>query len=220
MTYLNAITPMHAMYDGYFVHSRLSGSAPLQGSFIEPIIDTPEVVRVRTDLGVPVMMLQTETDLFVLGSYPDNQPDNKLFRMWEVAGTAHADLYTFLDNRVDVGTNPAVAAVLENLTPVPGLIECPIAVNAGPQHFVAKAAIAALNTWIVDGTAPPRADRLAVTGNPAAFELDESGNVRGGVRTPYVDVPIAVLSGAGQPPLVIDPENPDLNIDNNDVFFL
>jgi hypothetical protein len=31
-----------------------------------------------------------------------------------------------------------------------------------------------------------------------AFVLDEQGNVRGGVRTPAVDVPILTLSGLGQ----------------------
>lgn len=208
LTYINALAPIHALFDGYFVHSRIAGSAPLQGGFFDDVvIDTPGVVRVRTDLGVPVMMLQTETDLFVLGSWPSNQPDSDFFRLWEAAGTAHADLYTFLDNRFDVGEDPSVAAVVEVSEPIPGIIECPVPVNAGPQHWVAKAAMAALNTWIADGTPAPMADRLAVGGAPPAFELDELGNVRGGIRTPYVDAPIAVLSGEGQPQVDFDPDN-------------
>ena len=90
-------------------------------------------------------MLQTETDLFILGSYPSNQQDSDRFRLWEVAGTAHADLYTFLDNRFDIGTNPDIAAVVEVPAPIPGIIECTLPVNAGPQHFVANAAVHALN---------------------------------------------------------------------------
>jgi len=208
MTYVNAFAPLHALFDGYFVHSRLGGSAPLQGGFFDDVVvETPQIVRVRTDLGVPVLMLQTETDLFVLGSWPSNQPDSDFFRLWEIAGTAHADLYTFLDNRFDVGDDPSVAAVMEVSEPIPGIIECPVPVNAGPQHWVAKAAMAALNTWITDGTPPPMADRLAVSGAPPAFELDELGNVRGGIRTPYVDAPIAVLSGEGQPQVDFDPDN-------------
>jgi len=206
MTYINALAPRHALFEGYFVHSRLAGSAPLQGSFFGTVtIDTPEIVRVRDDLGVPVMMLQTETDLFVLGSWPSNQDDSAFFRLWEAAGTAHADLYTFLDNRVDTGDDPAVAAVREGAAPIPGIIECPVPVNAGPQHWVAKAAMAALNRWIVEGTPAPRADRLAVSGSPPALELDALGNVLGGVRSPYVDAPIAVLSGEGQPQVGFDP---------------
>ena len=199
LTYVNALAPLHALYDGYFIHSRLASSAGLIGEFREDSDTIPQEVRVRTDLGTPVMMLQTETDLFVLGSYPSRQDDSSNFRLWEVAGTAHADLYTFLDNRVDVGSDPRIAAVVENAAPIPGIIDCSEPVNAGPQHFVASAAIRALNTWIVDGTPPAMADRLEVAGTPAAFVRDDLGNAEGGVRTPYVDAPIAILSGEGQP---------------------
>ncbi len=219
MTYVNALAPLHALYDGYFVHSRTGGSAPLQGTFRKPTLATPAVVRVRQDLGTPVLMLQTETDLFVLGSYPSNQPDSARFRLWEIAGTAHADLYTFLDNRFDTGTNPNIAAVVEVLAPVPGIIECTLPVNAGPQHFVAKAAVHALNQWIIDATAPPVAERLTVAGSPTAFVYDALGNVKGGIRTPHVDTPIAVLEGEGQP----QPDFSDIdeiNIGNIDFCFL
>ncbi len=37
-----------------------------------------------------------------------------------------------------------------------------------------------------------------VTEDGMAFQLDELGNALGGVRTNYVDAPVAVLSGLGQ----------------------
>ena len=197
MTYVNALAKIHNIYDGYFIHSRYSGSAALSQS-PQAEIPAPSIVRVREDLETPVMMLQTETDVFLLGAYPDRQPDTDKFRLWEIAGTAHADLYTFLDNRFDTGVNPAITAIVQNASPIPGTIDCDKPVNAGPQHLVAKAAIAALNSWIVDGTEPPIADRLAVAGEPAAFVLDSLGNVEGGIRTSYVDAPVAILSGEGQ----------------------
>jgi hypothetical protein len=184
------------------------------------------VVRFRDDLGTPTMMVQTETDLFILGSYPDNQADSENFRLWEIAGTAHADLYTFLNNRSDIGTNPAIASVVENAIPVnfpPTVIDCtPFPVNAGPQHFVVNAAIRALNTWIVEGTAPQMADRLEVAGEPPAFVKDALGNTRGGVRTPYVDAPIAILEGEGQPqPDFSDNEiSCEINLDTVNFCFL
>ena len=33
--------------------------------------------------------------------------------------------------------------------------------------------------------------------DPTQFVVDELGNARGGIRTPHVDVPVAVLSGIG-----------------------
>lgn len=227
ITYVNAFAPIHALFDGYLVHSRTAGSAGLQQDGIgicDVEIPTPEIVNVRDDLGVPTMMVQTETDLFVLGSYPDNQPDSENFRLWEIAGTAHADLYTFLDNRFDDGTNPSVIAVAEVLVPVnspPYVIDCtPLPVNSGPQHLVVNAAFRALNNWIVDGTPAPRADRLEVSGNPPAFDKDEFGNTLGGIRTPYVDTPIAVLEGEGQPGVEIDEDQCEINLDNVNFCFL
>ncbi|HKE92606.1 MAG TPA: alpha/beta hydrolase domain-containing protein, partial [Gemmatimonadales bacterium] len=71
-------------------------------------------------------------------------------------------------------------------------------INSGPQHWVLNAAIAALDRWVRGGDPPPMAPRLDVAGDPPAYALDDLGNVRGGIRTPYVDAPLAVLSGLGQ----------------------
>jgi Alpha/beta hydrolase domain len=63
---------------------------------------------------------------------------------------------------------------------------------------VAQAAIEHLESWARGGAAPPVAPRLAVDAELSGFQLDERGNVLGGIRTPWVDVPVAVLSGLGQ----------------------
>lgn len=195
LSYVNTIAPLTNLFDGYFIHSRLGSSAPIS-QVPQEEVNSPELVRVRDDLEVPVMMLQTETDLFLLGSYPDRQDDSEYFRLWEVAGAAHADLYT-LQGMADKGSDPVFAAVQEVLDPVPGIIDCDVPINSGPQHFVVNAAFSALDQWIRDAVSPANAPRFEVAGDPAAFVVDEHGNVRGGIRTPYVDVPIATFSGEG-----------------------
>ena len=88
--------------------------------------------------------IQTETDVAsILNSYAARQPDNKHFRLWEVAGTAHADAHL-------VGPNVKY-------------IDCGVPVNNGPMHIVAKAALRALTTWLTTGTAPVTAPRIDVT---------------------------------------------------------
>lgn len=198
-TYVNAIDPVARVYDGFFIHSRGGGSAPLSQDPL-PQIRTPDVVRIRTDVRVPVMTYQTETDVIGLDSYPDRQPDARNIRLWEAAGTAHADTYTLNVGFSDVGGNPAVAEVVITAAPLPGIIECGSPVNSGPQHWVGKAALRALERWIGGGPSPARAPRLEVVGGAAnpQFVLDEIGNVRGGIRTSYVDAPTAILSGLGQ----------------------
>ena len=43
--------------------------------------------------------------------------------------------------------------------------------------------------WVDKGTVPPKADRIMKEGT--AMALDDRGNPRGGIRSPYVDFPIA-----------------------------
>ena len=197
LTYVNALAPRYEVFDGYLIHSRLSGSAPLSQS---PQADVPtgEIVHVRDDLDRPVLMFQTETDLLLLGSLANNQPDSSMFRLWEVAGTAHNDVYSLVTSNSDRGDDPSVANVVEVTDPVPGLISCDSPINSGPQHWVLKAGLHGLVEWITTGSPLPEADRLAVTEDGQAFELDGLGNVLAGIRTPYVDAPVAVLSGLGQ----------------------
>lgn len=65
--------------------------------------------------------------------------------------------------------------------------------------IVVKAAVSALHKCVRRGRPPEPAPRLEVTTTPTlAIARDEYGNVLGGIRTPYVDVPIATLSGVGQ----------------------
>jgi hypothetical protein len=133
---------------------------------------------VRDDLDVPVLTLESESDVVgVLNYLPARQPDTDRFRLWEVAGTAHAD-------RFQLGS-------------VADQLGCPAPVNDGPQHLVAKAALRALDTWVRDGVDPPRADRLAVKGG--AYERDPDGIALAGIRTPLVDVPVDTLSGDPAP---------------------
>lgn len=210
-TYINAIQPRDRLFDGFLLHGRpcsasFGSNTPDGGdlSKVEKIdmFDMPPVF-LRTDTAVPVLILESETDLMILGYYRARQDDMDKIRLWEMAGTAHADLYVVVKGISDAGNDPSVANVVEVTSPYPGIIECPLPINSGPQHFIAKAAIHQLDRWVRTGVAPTVADRLEIAGDPPAFVLDALGNVKGGIRTPYVDVPIAKLSGLGQPAVPI-----------------
>jgi len=205
--YINAIQPRVKLFDGFLVHGRfcsasLGGFASAEGDLSEiKEIDLSGMapVFIRTDINVPVLILESETDMMVLGYYKARQPHTDKIRLWEMAGTAHADLYLVVTGPQDSGDDPSFASVVEVTSPYPGFIECPMPINAGPQHFIAKAAIHQLDKWVRTGVPPKPAPRLEIAGDPPEFVLDALGNVKGGIRTPYVDVPIAKLSGLGQP---------------------
>ncbi len=198
VTYINALEPIHGMFDGYLVHSRGESPAALSQS-PQVSIPVPGQVLIRTDLQVPVLTFQTETDLTLLGSFRIRQPDTDLIRLWEVAGTAHADSYTTVAGPTDQGDDPSVANVIFTTEPVPGLITCDVPINSGPQHVVLKAAIHALERWVRRGKPPAPAPLLDVVTDPAiTIQRDPLGNALGGIRTPWVDVPVATHSGGGQ----------------------
>jgi hypothetical protein len=207
-TYINAIQLRVKLFDGFLVHGRpwcasLGGFSSAEGdlSGINEIdLSGMSPVFIRTDINVPILILESETDVMILGYYKARQDDTGRIRLWEMAGTAHADLYLVVMGTQDTGKDPSVANVIEVKNPYPGFIECELPINAGPQHFIAKAAIHQLDKWVRTGVAPKPAPRLEIAGDPPEFVLDALGNVKGGIRTPYVDVPIAKLSGLGQPP--------------------
>lgn len=190
LTYVNALSLTDRVYDGYFVHSRYFSSAPLsQSPQVE--ITPPDVVLVREDVEVPVMMFQTESDVVALTSYLSRQDDTDRFRLWEASGTAHADYYVTITTNTDRGDDPGVAAVFEEA------LFCDKPINTGPQHFLTKAALAALNAWVVDDVPPAMAERITVNELIPEIARDEFGNALGGIRTPFVDAPLATLSGEG-----------------------
>lgn len=184
-TYANGVQPLTEAFDGFLIHSR--GGAPLplgqageSVSISDAVFDPP--VTIRTDLDVPVLMIETETDVTsVIGYHAARQDDTDRIRLWEVAGTAHADAFT-------VG-------------PLADTLPCGAPINDGPQRFVLRAGIRALDTWVRTGEAPPSAPRLEVTtasGSPVTVR-DADANALGGVRLPQISVPVATLSGERGP---------------------
>jgi hypothetical protein len=201
VTYIDALGMADHEYDGYFVHSRGTNPAALRQAPVGAISGAAGSL-IRTDLDVPVFIVQTETD-----SRTIRQPDSSTFRDWEVAGSSHADMYTLGIGQPDTGLDNTAATALFNAMlhptndPLPGVLPpCNAPVNSGPAHWSVQAALHALRAWVVDGTPPaPSLYQQTVGGVPsAAVLLDANGIVLGGVRNPHVDAPVSTLRGVGQ----------------------
>ena len=198
-TYVNAVAPLTRIFNGYLVHSRGKLGAALSAS-----VPAPDPTRTRTDLNVPVLTFSSETDLVGkgLGYAAALQPDSDTFREWEVPGTAHADAYNLGIGDNDPGDGTGDAAMFQAmLTPSAelygGIISCASPINTGPHTYVLRAAMYALDQWIRTGEAPASQPRMELTSS-GDYVRDDMGIVKGGIRTPHVDVPVAILSGVGQ----------------------
>ena len=209
-TYINAIDPRDAVFDGFLLQGRGGVGAPVEGwdpDTINPARTSDLEARrarlagrdrIRDDVRVPVLIVQSETDVFgALGYLPARQPDAARFRLWEVAGAAHCDTYFLSASALDSGSLPVEQLATRISDTAGAMTELPM--NSGPQmHYVLQCAFDALDGWIRDDTAPPTADRLEVD-EDGGLAVDRIGVGRGGVRTPWVDAPTRILSGLGQP---------------------
>ena len=154
--------------------------------------------RIRNDVRVPVLTLQSETDVVLLGGGRARQPDSERFRLWELAGAAHFDTYGLVAALFD-RDGISVEELARHLAPTDNVMgmSAGALINSGPQqHYVLNAALTHLDRWVREGTPPPEAPRLEAV-DMAVMELlrDDIGIVCGGIRTPWVEAPSAVLSG-------------------------
>jgi hypothetical protein len=173
-TYIDGFAPTARVFDGYFVHSRGGGAMPLAGGLAGAIAGT---TKIRDDLDVPVLLLETETDEATFGYFGARQPDSARVRLWDIAGGSHADAYLL---------PPGEAARLG----------CG-AINSAPTHYAVEAALRALDTWARTATPPAAAPRMVITlvGGKPAITRDANGNAEGGIRLPAIAVPTAAYSG-------------------------
>jgi hypothetical protein len=145
------------------------------------------------------MMFETETDLVVGGYRTARQAPTRFIREWEIAGTAHYDSYGLVESMADTGNGPADVKTFDTMIhPVSsnsgGQITCASPFNAGAHTYELRAAVVALNQWVSVGKAPPQSPRLDLA-SATTFVTDQNGEAIGGVRTPQVVAPIAVISG-------------------------
>lgn len=195
-TYINAIHPLDvkergkSLFDAYFIGVS-SGPAPIHQCAARIEGDDPR--RAIRNVGVPVVRVMTQSDYLrgISARRPDSDELQDRYRNYEIAGAGHAspDELTY---------GPAVADIEKAGIAVP-----PMNCNEGPRsRFPNSVAFNAvyrnLDEWVRKGVAPPRAEPILVeNGAPV---LDAHGNVRGGIRSPFVDVPTATWTGTSTGP--------------------
>src|SRR6185295_7610398 len=136
-------------------------------------------VNIR-QIDVPLIEVPTMTE--VAGGNVSKRADGDMpgdqFRMYQFAGMAH------VDSRDSVRFKPD---------------PCRYPVSQFPEQVYMSVALSHLLNWVDKGIVPPKAERIG-----SITAVDENGNVKGGIRSPYVDVPVAkfnVRNEAANPPI-------------------
>lgn len=195
-TYVNAIHA-HAKlangrpaFDGYLIKN-LPGAGRISQCAAAPARGDSRVALKNIDVPVIAVVAQGEVLQAAPLAKPDSDDPQGRFRMYEIAGAAHMDKYAYA--AMPVFADQIAAAGSAQGTPEwPFNAPCTPAIPLS-DHPLLKysydAALQNLDAWVRKGVAPPKADRMHV--EDGKLELDQYGNGLGGVRSPYVDVPVA-----------------------------
>jgi hypothetical protein len=174
------------IYDGYFPAAHAASLTSINSADATlPVLESATVGPVD----VPLIEVQPQSDVEgfsdTIGSHgftiagsaslrrDDSDSADDRYRLYEVAGSAHA---AHLDGCDGNGSSFPTAAVL-------------------------RAAYRHLTRWSENGTVPPKADRitLATCGAVSLAAVDVHGNPVGGVRSPFVDVPLVRYTAHSTP---------------------
>jgi hypothetical protein len=119
------------------------------------------------------------------GIREDSDAPNDRFREYQIVASSHVPTRGLSDPRVLIPTLDQGAGADEHLSQFP----------SAPIY---KAAMTHLVDWVVKGVVPPRAARIEMLNGE--FVRDEFGNAKGGIRSPYVDVPtVRYIASAPDP---------------------
>ena len=136
------------------------------------------------DFSTPIFQLNEEG----LGEL---QPDSDSYRAWEEAGTAHAPAawwnYIWRELQRDhVGA------------PAPDALNIACSVNRGSVDYSARALAFWTGQYLKKGTLPPSVPRIErdANGDPVR---DEHGLAEGGIRHPFIEVPVSFNAAEGCP---------------------
>jgi hypothetical protein len=198
--YVNRVDAEHRVFDGYLIHTypgpiavqrdvpvlmflseteKEGTTAPGGGiASLGPIADLASLVPALGLLAIPASALPSE--------------DSEHLRVWEVAGASHYD-----QQAIDY----MAALLARDLTaplptpPIPVKLPCLLnPINQLAQERVVRAALHALNGWMISGRAPASMPRLQQDQSGALLR-DADGLAQGGIRVPPVAVPVGVNEG-------------------------
>lgn len=186
-TYANAIHPLDVqerirpLFDGYLI-GVASGPSPIHQCAGPVPADDPR--RRLKDLGVPVIRVMTQSDYLptIAARLPDSNTVQNLTRNYEIAGAAQAT-----PDELNFSAAPDDIVKAQRIAPAMVCNEGPR--SRFPNSLAFNAILLNLELWISKRVPPPRNSTIYV-GNGKPF-IDKFGNVQGGVRSPYVDVPIS-----------------------------
>jgi hypothetical protein len=175
-----------ALNDGYFIQAGGGGARTLSSGSPNFGFGDPRGLP-PTNLSVPVIRAQTETEVSIFGVVFNRQADTANFRYYEIAGathlTVHKDVEVIPAGVLFPGSPPIN---LENLclNDMNTLVDGPVF-----GKYVYNAMWKNLEKQAADGVPMPAGDLIAFSFLTFEIVRDADGNAVGGIRVPDMNVP-------------------------------
>ena len=203
VTYINDFTPHFSLpggapiFDGYLDAAGYGFTelAPINQCAVPAAPGGPGFI-LRPPGNAPVIDVQTLSDSYSFFGWAGEEPNSNTpadrYQLYQVPGSSHIWAY-------QVAFTPGGAELTRAGFPANDWQDnCLDPINPVPLQYVMDGAVENLDRWVRRGIAPPAAPHITAAGDGtpgATIVNDQYGNAQGGVRTPYVDVPIATYYG-------------------------
>lgn len=186
--YLSTFGPMATLADGSRIFDGWLVGGPTGPTAINQCVTAPSTdprQQIRPN-GVPVISFRTESDSFSFNyRRADGDDPNDQFRLYEIAGVSH-DTATIYENFPTLEDAARAGVTIPSTEPC-GFVPPAVVIDFPYEYFFNAGAIN-LKLWSA-GVTPPYADRYVYSGT--TIVRDVYGNALGGLRSPFVDVPIS-----------------------------
>jgi hypothetical protein len=178
------------VYDAFLIKDS-GGPGPLNSC--SPRLAAGDPRSIMRNAGVPVIQILAQNAISPNTRRPDSDAGGDQFRRYELPGASHFDVWHFM-YRPPMKEINAMGIQTSDYMSVPNECAPREHINDFPQPYFFSGAFYNLDQWVRKGIAPPRASFIELKeGRRAEFVTDEFGNARGGVRSPWVDVPVGTF---------------------------
>ncbi len=206
VTYINFIRPLDSaklangkpVYDGYLIGDNDAVASMLNQCSTSFAPGDPCIIIKPSTEPVISIVSQSTIGVSLAVRRPDSDSLSDRYRRYEVPGACHIGqretaLWPVNEDIAKAGGVVRGEEPLCDETKIYGMSDFPF------EYFM-NGAFANLKSWILTGKAPANAPLMktkSVAGVPfPAAKTDKYGNAIGGLRSPYVDVPVATYFGS------------------------
>jgi hypothetical protein len=185
-------------YDGYL---GVAGPALIRINQCAQDVPLNDPRQKISPLDVPFISLSSEGEMWMAKHtrQPDCFTPTGGLVSYEIAGGSHgggepSGQPTMAEMMPSMEDLARIGVALPDVSRIGSVLPSGARPNDLPWTAVTRGAYHNLQRWVREGVKPPQAPGIEL-GQDLEIRRDAHGNARGGVRTPYVDVPIASYTG-------------------------